>query len=150
MEQDGKTDKKQDMFLYGVIVPVIPFALQQRSHVAQDRGKRVYKSSGLCFLFSTKAYNQTSPILGLCSHRHLRRRLAGFLTHLRMASRSHLITAFSTSHRSSGITRIHCLAECWPQYWCHHLSTHSAGYLCCSRVSCSPKNSNLCVGANSS
>jgi len=30
--------KAQDIFLYAVIVPVVPFALTTRAHVAQDRG----------------------------------------------------------------------------------------------------------------
>lgn len=33
-----------DMFLYGVIVPVIPFALQQQGHVEENRGKCMFRS----------------------------------------------------------------------------------------------------------
>ena len=31
-----------DMFLYGVIVPVIPFALEQRVDIPEDRGSDVF------------------------------------------------------------------------------------------------------------
>lgn len=41
----------QDMFLYGVIVPVIPFALEQNSHVEHDRG-----TFSLFFSFELLAY----------------------------------------------------------------------------------------------
>ena len=32
----------QDMFLYGIIVPVIPFALEQRSTIPHDKGMYLY------------------------------------------------------------------------------------------------------------
>ncbi|KAF2656926.1 MFS general substrate transporter [Lophiostoma macrostomum CBS 122681] len=60
-----------DMFLYGVIVPVIPFALQQRSHVAPDRVQ--YWVSVLIAIYGA-ALLAFSPVCGwLADHTASRR-----------------------------------------------------------------------------
>ncbi|KAH3949204.1 hypothetical protein HBI56_103080 [Parastagonospora nodorum] len=64
-----------DMFLYGVIVPVIPFALQTRSHVAWDRtqywvsvliaiyGASLLAFSPICGWLADRGSSRRSPLL---------------------------------------------------------------------------------------
>jgi MFS family permease len=63
------------MFLYGVIVPVIPFALQTRSHVEWDRvqywvsvliaiyGASLLALSPMCGWFADRGASRRSPLL---------------------------------------------------------------------------------------
>jgi MFS family permease len=65
----------QDMFLYGVIVPVIPFALQTRSHVEWDRiqywvsvlvaiyGASLLAFSPICGWLADRGASRRSPLL---------------------------------------------------------------------------------------
>ncbi|UPX13264.1 uncharacterized protein EKO05_0003782 [Ascochyta rabiei] len=69
------TDSAQDMFLYGVIVPVIPFALQSRSHIEQDRvqywvsvliaiyGASLLAFSPVCGWLADRGSSRRSPLL---------------------------------------------------------------------------------------
>lgn len=63
------------MFLYGVIVPVIPFALQERSHIAPDRvqywvsvliaiyGAALLAFSPICGWLADRSSSRRSPLL---------------------------------------------------------------------------------------
>lgn len=63
------------MFLYGVIVPVIPFALQSRSHVEHDRvqywvsvliaiyGAALLAFSPICGWLADRGASRRSPLL---------------------------------------------------------------------------------------
>jgi MFS family permease len=65
----------QDMFLYGVIVPVIPFALQSRSHVEHDQvqywvsvliaiyGASLLAFSPVCGWLADRGASRRSPLL---------------------------------------------------------------------------------------
>lgn len=69
------TNDSQDMFLYGVIVPVIPFALQTRSHVAWSRvqywvsvliaiyGASLLAFSPICGWLADRGASRRSPLL---------------------------------------------------------------------------------------
>ncbi|KAF2115128.1 MFS transporter-like protein [Lophiotrema nucula] len=61
----------KDMFLYGMIVPVIPFALQERSHVSH--GKVQYWVSVLVAIYGA-ALLAFSPVLGWLADRSSSRR----------------------------------------------------------------------------
>ncbi|KAH6642984.1 major facilitator superfamily domain-containing protein [Boeremia exigua] len=64
-----------DMFLYGIIVPVIPFALQSRSHVEKDRvqywvsvlvaiyGASLFAFSPICGWLADRGASRRSPLL---------------------------------------------------------------------------------------
>jgi MFS family permease len=68
-------DSTQDMFLYGVIVPVIPFALQTRCHVEWNRvqywvsvlvaiyGASLLALSPICGWLADRGASRRSPLL---------------------------------------------------------------------------------------
>ena len=70
-----QADLGQDMFLYGVIVPVIPFALQSRSHIEHDRvqywvsvliaiyGASLLAFSPVCGWLADRGASRRSPLL---------------------------------------------------------------------------------------
>jgi MFS family permease len=70
-----RADSAKDMFLYGVIVPVIPFALQSRSHIEENRvqywvsvliaiyGASLLAFSPVCGWFADRGSSRRSPLL---------------------------------------------------------------------------------------
>jgi MFS family permease len=63
--------QRQDMFLYGVIVPVLPFALETRSHVEKKRVQ--YWTSVLIAIYGA-ALLAFSPVCGYLADRGASRR----------------------------------------------------------------------------
>lgn len=75
LKQDMPSNISQDMFLYGIIVPVLPFAIRLRSHVEEDQvqpwvsvlvaiyGGALLAFSPICGWLADRGASRRTPLL---------------------------------------------------------------------------------------